>query len=107
MNNSIKFVYITVPNDQVASSIGRHLLERRLAACINCLPQMNSMYWWEGNIETGSEIVMIAKTVASKVDELIAEIENIHPYNTPCAVVVNIESGSKDYVDWLKNSIFS
>lgn len=105
MNDALKFVYITAPTTEVANTIGRHLLEKRLAACINCFPQMNSLYWWQGKIETGSEVVVIAKTVTSKVEALIAEVEKIHPYTVPCALVLNVDSGSTGYISWLKQNL--
>jgi periplasmic divalent cation tolerance protein len=105
MKDSLKLVYITAPSVEVAKSLGRNLLEKRLAACINILPQMSSLYWWEGNIETSEEVVLIAKTDEILLRDLISEVEKQHPYTVPCALTINIESGSEGYLKWLKSCL--
>jgi periplasmic divalent cation tolerance protein len=95
------FVYTTYPSLVEAERIGRALLERRLAACVNILPGMISHYWWQGAIERGEEVVMIVKTRASLADGVRAAVKEMHSYTTPAILVLPIEGGEPGYIDWL------
>ncbi|MEN3378510.1 MAG: periplasmic divalent cation tolerance protein [Hyphomicrobiales bacterium] len=95
------FVYTTYPSLVEAERIGRALLERRLAACVNILPGMISHYWWQGAIERGEEAVMIIKTRASLAEGVRAAVKEMHSYTTPAILVLPIEGGEPGYIDWL------
>ena len=95
------FVYTTYPSLVEAERIGRALLERRLAACVNILPGMISHYWWQGAIERGEEVVMIVKTRASLAEGVRAAVKEMHSYTTPAILVLPIEGGEPGYLDWL------
>ena len=95
------FVYTTYPSLVEAERIGRAVLERRLAACVNILPGMISHYWWEGAIERGEEVVMIIKTRASLADAVRAAVKEMHSYTTPAILVLPVEGGEPAYLDWL------
>jgi periplasmic divalent cation tolerance protein len=95
------FVYTTYPSLVEAERIGRAVLERRLAACVNILPGMVSYYWWEGAIERGEEVVMIIKTRASLAEQVRAAVKEMHSYTTPAILVLPIEGGEPAYLDWL------
>ena len=95
------FVYTTYPSLVEAERIGKAVLERRLAACVNILPGMISHYWWEGAIERGEEVVMIIKTRASLAESVRAAVKEMHSYTTPAILVLPIESGEPGYLDWL------
>jgi periplasmic divalent cation tolerance protein len=95
------FVYTTYPSLVEAERIGKALLERRLAACVNILPGMISHYWWQGTIERGEEVVMIVKTRASLADGVRAAVKEMHSYTTPAILVLPIEGGEPGYLDWL------
>jgi periplasmic divalent cation tolerance protein len=95
------FVYTTYPSLVEAERIGRTLLERRLAACVNILPGMISHYWWQGAIERGEEVVMIVKTRASLAEGVRAAVKEMHPYTTPAILVLPVEGGEPGYLDWL------
>jgi periplasmic divalent cation tolerance protein len=95
------FVYTTYPSLVEAERIGRALLERRLAACVNILPGMISHYWWQGTIERGEEAVMIVKTRASLAEGVRAAVKEMHSYTTPAILVLPIEGGEPGYIDWL------
>ncbi len=97
----IQFVYVIAPNKQEAERIGSHLVQKRLAACINIIPQMSSIYWWNGKIEYTDECVFIAKTRKSLVAKLIKEVESTHPYDVPCTLAFDIKKGNKKYMNWL------
>ena len=95
------FVYTTYPSLVEAERIGKAVLERRLAACVNILPGMISHYWWEGAIERGEEVVMIIKTRASLAEAVRAAVKKMHSYTTPAILVIPIESGEPGYLNWL------
>lgn len=94
-------VYSTYPDIETAEAIGGDLVERGLAACVNILPQMRSIYRWQGAIEEDEEVVAIVKTQRSRVAEVVAAIEARHPYDTPAIVVFAIVAGSAPYLDWI------
>jgi periplasmic divalent cation tolerance protein len=95
------FVYTTYPSLVEAEGIGRTLVERRLAACVNILPGMVSHYWWEGEIQRGEEVVMIIKTRASLAEAVRAAVKELHSYETPAILVIPIESVDKTYLGWI------
>lgn len=94
-------VYVTAADTAQAAELARALLERRLIACANLLPGMRSIYRWDGEVADEGETAMLLKTAASRVDAVIAAVEELHPYDTPCAVVWPIEAGSRAYLDWV------
>lgn len=94
-------VYMTAPNDAEARSIARVLVETRLAACVNIIPGMRSVYRWEGEIHEDAEIVLIAKTRRERVPALTAKIKDIHSYDCPCVVSIDIDGGNPDFLDWI------
>jgi periplasmic divalent cation tolerance protein len=100
-NQRVVFVYTTHPSLVEAERIGRELLERRLCACVNILPGMVSLYWWQGAIERGEEAVMIIKTRAALAERVRAAVRRLHSYTTPAILVLPIESVDPDYGDWL------
>ena len=95
------FVYTTWPSIVEAEEAGRSLVERRLAACVNILPGMVSLYWWEGKIERGEEAVMIVKTRASLASQVCEAVKQQHSYSTPAILVMPLESVEKGYLEWL------
>lgn len=102
---SIRLLYVTTPDFLQAESLGMILLNDKLAACVNIIPGMTSLYWWEGKIEKNSEAVLIIKTTADRVDEVLAAVKKNHPYQVPCAISFAIEKGNQKYVDWLISSV--
>ena len=101
---NVKLIYITTKNIEEAKHIGKTLVEKHLAACINILPQMTSMYYWQGNLQTDEETVLIAKTTTRLVDQLIQKTRELHSYSTPVILVLSIEDGNADYLHWLEYS---
>ncbi len=100
-NDKPVLVYSTFPSLDAAEAAGRELVERRLAACVNILPGMTSIYRWEAAIARDSEVVMIIKTRASLADTTIAAVKVRHTYANPALLVVPIIGGSADYLRWL------
>src|SRR5271156_6365782 len=94
-------VYVTAPSLDVAHKIGRALVGERLAACVNLISGMHSIYRWQSKIETSSEVVLIAKSRASRYEEIERRIMELHPYDCPCTVAWPIAAGHQPYLDWL------
>ena len=95
------FVYTTWPSTVEAETAGRALVERRLAACVNILPGMISLYRWQGKAERAEEAVMIVKTRASLADAVSDAVKELHEYDTPAILVMPIESVEGSYLGWL------
>ncbi len=95
-------IYITAGNVDEARKIGRELVSSRLAACVNIIEGVNSLYWWEGEIQDDREVTIIAKTKESLVPELIEKVKSIHSYDCPCIVSLPILSGNPPFLDWIE-----
>jgi periplasmic divalent cation tolerance protein len=95
------FVYTTYPSIVEAEKAGNALVDSRLAACVNILPGMVSIYRWQGAIERGAEAVMIVKTRASLAEQVRASVKATHPYDTPAILVLPIESVDDRYFVWI------
>ena len=95
------FVYTTYPSIVEAEEAGRGIVERGIAACVNILPGMTSLYRWQGAVERGEEVVMIVKTRASLAEAVRAAVKQGHSYATPAILVLPIESVEQTYFDWL------
>ena len=98
----LRFVYITTQNSEEARRIGRALVEERLAACVNILDGMHSIYWWEGEIQDDRETVLIAKTRDALLPALIERVKALHSYSCPCVVALPIIAGNPEYLAWLR-----
>ena len=99
-----RIVFVTAPDDGIAERIGRAIVEENLAACVNLLPRVRSIYRWQGVVEEASEILMLVKTTAMRVDALRARIVELHPYEVPEFLAVDVTSGFKPYLDWIRES---
>ena len=97
-------VLTTLPADADTRAFGRTLVEERLAACVNLLPVMDSVYRWEGQVEHDTERQVIVKTSRDRVAALWERIRELHPYETPEFVVLNIQDGSDAYLRWIGES---
>jgi len=95
------FIYITAASTDQAQSIGRTLVEERLAACVNILENMRSFFWWEGKIDQAREAVLIAKTRNDLVPDLIARVKALHSYTVPCVVALRVTEGNPDFLRFL------
>ena len=98
----LTWVYMTAESVDEARVIGKLLVEKRLAACVNIIENMTSIYWWEGQVREGRETVLIAKTRASHLPELIAEVRAAHSYACPCVVALPIDEGNPDFLEWIR-----
>ncbi|SFJ31758.1 divalent cation tolerance protein [Desulfomicrobium apsheronum] len=94
-------VYMTFPEEKTATRIGRALLEQRLVACVNILPRVESMYWWEGEIQHETEVAALAKTTSTLFEPLKACVLGLHPYEVPCIVAVALDQGHTPFLQWI------
>src|SRR6266550_466684 len=98
-------VFITAANAKEAALLADMLLERRLAACVQILPAMESVYRWQGKIERQQEVLLIAKTTKFRFDELESNVRSIHSYETPEIVALPLAAGSPSYLEWLNSNV--
>jgi periplasmic divalent cation tolerance protein len=99
-SNSFLLVLVTAPDLKTARVLAQAALRERLVACVNLIPKIESHYWWQGKIETGSEVFMLLKTRAARVKPLEKLILAKHPYDTPEFIVLPIAGGNERYLDW-------
>lgn len=102
---SVVSVYAIFASAEEAERIGRAVVEERLAACINILPSVRSIYRWQGAIESADEAAAILKTTASSADALITRIVALHSYEVPCVVTWPIDKILASYADWVEGSV--
>ncbi len=93
---------MTTPSEEEARNIGKTLVEERLAACVNLLPGMQSIYRWEGRLEEAHETVLIAKTAGGSVKALIARVKALHSYEVPCIICLPIVGGNAEFLEWIQ-----
>ncbi len=94
-------VFMTAADGEEAARLADMLVGAKLAACVQIMPKMESVYRWQGQIERASEVLLIAKTAASKFAELEREVRALHSYDTPEIVAIPIVAGSAAYLEWL------
>jgi periplasmic divalent cation tolerance protein len=98
-------VLCTCPDEKTAHAIANMLVSEKLAACVNIFPNVTSVYMWEKKLESASEVKLFIKTEASKLDILSQRIADIHPYDVPEIVALNIQQGNNDYLNWITESL--
>ena len=94
-------VFMTASNGEEAARLADMLVGAHLAACVQILPEMESVYRWQGKIERAAEILLLAKTTRSKFEELEREVRALHSYDTPEIIAVPVVAGSAPYLEWL------
>jgi periplasmic divalent cation tolerance protein len=98
-------VLTTLEKQEDGERIAALLVERRLAACVQILPPMVSIYRWEGAVERANEVLLLIKTTRAVYPQLVTTIKENHPYQTPEIIALPIEAGSDDYLNWLEASV--
>ena len=97
-----RLVFCTCPDTPIAQSLAHHLVERKLAACVNLLPPMQSVYRWQGRVEQAEEVQLLVKTCADRLDALTAAITHLHPYEVPEILALTPSAGLPAYLDWIR-----
>ena len=99
--HEVLLVLTNVPDEVTAHTIARRVVGERLAACVNVLPAVRSVYQWEGKIEEAGEVTMLIKTVKDRYAELEAEIRKAHPYEVPEIIALPVAVGLPAYMNWV------
>ncbi|MGH7570979.1 MAG: divalent-cation tolerance protein CutA [Gemmatimonadota bacterium] len=97
----ICLAWSTCPDEGTARRIASRLVDERLAACVNIVPDITSIYRWQGAVETASECLLIIKTRGERMPELERRLAELHPYDVPELVTVAVEGGSPAYLRWV------
>ncbi len=101
MTSDACLVYATFPSTDSAEAVGRALVASKLAACVNILPAMTSLYEWQGTLHREAEVVMLIKTVTDRAADVVASVRQSHPYDNPAILVLPIMGGSMDFLRWI------
>lgn len=104
-SGSSSICYVTTPNEESAKKIARAVISNKLAACVNIIPNIQSIYEWEGRINEDLEYLMMIKTTTANVDELTKFVRDNHPYSVAEVISVKIENGNPPYLDWVAKSV--
>jgi len=99
-----RILLTTAPDRETAERIARALVERKLAACVNVLPGVRSVYRWKGAVEEADEVLLLAKTTADRIEELVRALSGLHPYEVPECVVLEAGRVEASYLAWLVES---
>lgn len=103
---SVVVVLVTTPPDN-ASSIAHHLVEKRLAACVNIIPEVRSVYRWEGNVEEDGECLLVIKTTGRMYEAVSRAVREIHPYSVPEVISLPVTDGYDGYLRWVEQNVGS
>jgi periplasmic divalent cation tolerance protein len=95
----------TVGSADDAQRIARALVERRLAACVNVVPGLTSVYAWKGAVESGPELLLVIKTRRARFEALRAALVELHPYEVPELIALPVEAGHGPYLEWLRDQV--
>jgi periplasmic divalent cation tolerance protein len=100
-----RIVLTTAASTEEAALLGRTLVEERLAACATVIPSVQSIYRWKGEVESATETLLLLKTGPDQLAALEARLHELHSYQTPEFLVLEVESGSLTYIDWLQANL--
>ncbi len=98
-------VLVTFPSSELATTIGRALVEERLAACVNLIPAVRSIFRWQDKISDETEVLAIFKTTTAVAPQLVERVTQLHPYDVPEALVVPVSDGLPAYLAWVASSV--
>ncbi len=98
-------ILITTSTEEEARSIANKLVAQRKAACVNIVPRVHSLFWWQGEIDSADEALLIIKSKSSLVDDIVATVKEVHSYEVPEVIALPISGGNKDYLNWMDAEI--
>jgi len=98
-------VLVTAPDSKTARKLARAALQARLIACANLVPKIESHYWWQGKLETSSEVLLLLKTTTARLAKLESLILDLHPYDTPEFAVLLVSRVNRRYLSWWKAAV--
>ncbi len=98
-------LFITASNIEEANKIAEVLLNQRKAACVNIVPGVSSLFWWQGKLDSAQESLLIVKTKASLLPEVISLVKGVHSYDVPEIIALPIVGGNQDYLEWIDKEV--
>ncbi|NEV63484.1 divalent-cation tolerance protein CutA [Thiorhodococcus minor] len=101
MNDDYRLMLCTCPSRETAITLARALVEEHLAACVNLLPGIRSVYRWEGRVQEDDELLLLIKTTGKRMDDLTSRLRQLHPYDVPEIIAAPISEGLDDYLSWI------
>lgn len=104
-SDGIVMVLITTSQDEESQLIARVLLEQRKAACVNIVPKISSLYWWNGAIQQDKESLLIVKTRKELLNEVIRLVKEVHSYEVPEIIALPVTGGNHDYLEWIDREV--
>ena len=105
MENRAQIVYMTASSKEEATQIGQCLVDENLAACVNIIDGMTSIFRWEGEVNSSTEVILIAKSTSSNIDALTKRVKLLHSYDCPCIVSLPIVGGNPEFLDWIEGQV--
>ena len=98
-------IFITCAHKKQARLIAQELIKHKLAACVNIVDNIESLFWWQGNIDRAKEVLLIVKSKKSKLAKIIQQVKSLHSYLTPEIIALPLIGGSKSYLEWIDESL--
>ncbi|MFP3204073.1 MAG: divalent-cation tolerance protein CutA [Metallosphaera yellowstonensis] len=107
MDRKYFLVITTLPDLEKGKEISRVLVKEKLAACVNLIPGLTSIYWWKGDVTEDKEVIALIKTNSDRLEQLMERLRQLHPYELPEILVLEIKEGLKAYLNWIDTSVSS
>ena len=98
-------IFVTASTEEEAHKVAELLLGRRKAACVNIVPEVDSSFWWQGKLDSARESLLIIKTRASLLPEIIEMVKSVHSYEVPEIIALPIIGGNEDYLKWIDDEV--
>ncbi|NXH26022.1 CUTA protein, partial [Myiagra hebetior] len=102
---TLSIAFVSCLNEQIARDIARAIMDKKLAAYVNILPKSSALYFWKGELEESTEILLLVKTRTSKIGELSNYVRSIHPFETPEIISLPIDQGNPLYLKWIEENV--
>ena len=97
-------IFITAPGTEEARQISKRLLQQKKAACVNIIPKVDSLFWWENKIDSAEESLLVVKTKTSAIPDIIKLVKEVHSDTVPEIIALPIIGGNQDYLKWIEKS---
>ena len=98
-------IFVTAANKKEAGNIANSLIEKKLAACVNIIDKIESVFWWEGKVSRAREVLLVIKSKKTNLNKIIKQVRAIHSYSVPEIIAIPIAGGYKPYLEWINDSL--
>ena len=98
-------IFITTNTDKEAQNVAKALLSNKLAACVNIVPKISSLFWWNDKLDSAQESLLIVKSKTSLLNEIVRLVKDVHSYEIPEIIALPIIGGNPDYLDWIGKEV--